>query len=57
MTVQRVMGTETEYAVSRAGAGHYNPVQLSFDVVCGAASENSRHIRWDYRQEDPVTDM
>lgn len=57
MTVQRVMGTETEYAVSRAGAGHYNPVQLSFDVVCGAASENSRHIRWDYRQEDPVNDM
>ena len=33
MSVKRVMGTETEYAVSLSGAGRYNPVQLSFDVV------------------------
>ncbi|KAA8829053.1 depupylase/deamidase Dop [Bifidobacterium myosotis] len=56
MTVRRVMGTETEYAVSLNGAGRYNPVQLSFDVVNGAADANSRSIRWDYRQEDPVND-
>lgn len=56
MTVKRVMGTETEYAVSLNGAGHYNPVQLSFDVVNGAASQHSNTIRWDYRQEDPVND-
>ena len=56
MSVRRVMGTETEYAVSAPGQGRYNPVQLSFDVV-GAASEASRsHIRWDNRQEDPVND-
>lgn len=56
MSVRRVMGTETEYAVSAPGQGRYNPVQLSFDVV-GAASDASRsHIRWDYRQEDPVND-
>lgn len=55
MSVRRVMGTETEYAVSAPGQGRYNPVQLSFDVV-GAASDASRsHIRWDYRQEDPST--
>ena len=32
MSVRRVMGTETEYAVSAPGQGRYNPVQLSFDV-------------------------
>ncbi|NMM97436.1 depupylase/deamidase Dop [Bifidobacterium olomucense] len=56
MTVRRVMGTETEYAVSVKGAGRYNPVQLSFDVVSAAADRHSRNIRWDYRQEDPVND-
>lgn len=34
-----------------------NPVQWSFDVVAGASSPRTRHIRWDYRQEDPVNDM
>lgn len=56
MSVLRVMGTETEYAVSQAGASHYQPVQLSFDVVGAAANAENRHIRWDYRQEDPVND-
>lgn len=56
MSVQRVMGTETEYAVSQAGTRHYQPVQLSFDVVAAATTEGNRHIRWDYRQEDPVND-
>ena len=56
MSVKRVMGTETEYAVSLSGAGRYNPVQLSFDVVNGAAGSHSKNIRWDYRQEDPVND-
>ncbi|KAB8295634.1 depupylase/deamidase Dop [Bifidobacterium avesanii] len=62
MSVKRIMGTETEYAVSLANTpnstdgGHYNPVQLSFDVVDGASAPETRHIRWDYRQEDPVND-
>ncbi|KFI52774.1 depupylase/deamidase Dop [Bifidobacterium biavatii] len=56
MSVKRVMGTETEYAVSRADGQRANPVQLSFDVV-GAAADGARaRIRWDYRQEDPVND-
>lgn len=50
------MGTETEYAVSDLGQSHYNPVQLSFDVVSGAADPETQHIRWDYRQEDPLND-
>ncbi|WP_288240017.1 depupylase/deamidase Dop [uncultured Bifidobacterium sp.] len=56
MSVRRVMGTETEYAVSRRGADRYNPVRLSFDVVAAAADPSTSHIRWDYRGEDPVND-
>ena len=56
MSVRRIMGTETEYAVSAPKLGHYNPVQLSFDVVGAAANKRTKHIRWDYRQEDPVND-
>lgn len=56
MSVRRVMGTETEYAVSRRDGVAANPVRLSFDVVGAAANESNRHIRWDYRQEDPVND-
>lgn len=56
MSVHRVMGTETEYAVSDSAASGYDPIHLSFDVVRGASDERSRHIRWDYRQEDPIND-
>ena len=56
MTVRRVMGTETEYAVSAPAASHANPVQLSFDVIGAAAGPERSRIRWDYRQEDPVND-
>ena len=44
MSVRRIMGTETEYAVSAPKLGHYNPVQLSFDVVGAAANERTKHI-------------
>ena len=56
MTVRRVMGTETEYAVSAPAVSHANPVQLSFDVIGAAADPERSRIRWDYRQEDPVND-
>ena len=56
-SVRRIMGTETEYAVSALGMEHYNPVKLSFDVVGAAANEQTKHIRWDYRQERPSTDQ
>lgn len=54
MSVRRVIGTETEYAVM---ADRGNPVQWSFDVIAGAGDEAARTIRWDYRQEDPINDM
>lgn len=56
MSVVRVMGTETEYAVSLANAGSYDPVRLSFAVVAAAADPGTAHIRWDYQREDPVND-
>ncbi|TPF86444.1 ligase [Bifidobacterium sp. UTCIF-37] len=56
MSVRRVMGTETEYAVSQPGEAYGQPVKLSFTVVGAAADDATRHIRWDYRQEDPVND-
>ena len=56
MTVRRVMGTETEYAVSAPAVSYANPVQLSFDVIGAAADPERSRIRWDYRQEDPVND-
>ena len=56
MSVKRIMGTETEYAVSRPGTAYGQPVRLSFEVVGAAAKADERHIRWDYRQEDPVND-
>ena len=56
MTVRRVMGTETEYAISAPAVSHANPVQLSFDVIGAAADPERSRIRWDYRQEDPVND-
>lgn len=33
MTVKRVMGTETEYAVSLNTPDRYNPVQLSLSLI------------------------
>ena len=57
MSVKRIMGTETEYGVSLAGGDRFNPVRLSYDVVDGASTPATRHVRWDYRQEDPVNDM
>ncbi|RBP98425.1 proteasome accessory factor PafA2 [Bifidobacterium aemilianum] len=69
MSLQRVLGTETEYGVARqggqqaaqlaeAGVKPYNPVELSFAVVAAAAAGDPARaeIRWDYRREDPVRD-
>ncbi|MUH59714.1 depupylase/deamidase Dop [Bifidobacterium canis] len=57
MSVRRVMGTETEYAVSVRNRSNANPVQSSFDVIAHAGLAQTRHIRWDYRQESPIQDL
>ena len=41
MTVKRVMGTETEYAVSLNTPARATPAHLSFPVVNGAADSHS----------------
>lgn len=56
MSVRRIMGTETEYAVSAVGATNASPARLSAAVVSAAADPRTSHIRWDYGQEDPVND-
>lgn len=56
MSVRRIMGTETEYAISQPGRIGANPVRLSSALVQAAADRATGHIRWDYRQEDPVND-
>ncbi|MFT8704743.1 depupylase/deamidase Dop [Bifidobacterium aquikefiricola] len=56
MSVLRLMGTETEYAVSDFEDSTINPLQLPFDVVAGAADPQTKGIRWDYGEEDPTND-
>ncbi|MFT9008640.1 MAG: depupylase/deamidase Dop [Bifidobacterium sp.] len=56
MSVLRLMGTETEYAVSDFEDSRSNPMQLPFEVVAGAADPSTQGIRWDYGEEDPTHD-
>lgn len=56
MSVLRPMGTELEYGILDRDHPNANPVQLSFDVIDAVAAGIRRHIRWDYRGEDPIND-
>lgn len=59
MSVRRVMGIETEYAISSNSHDpevHDNPIELSFELVEAAAKKASAEVRWDYRSEDPIND-
>lgn len=56
MRVERVVGTETEYAIlDECGSGS-NPTCLSAALVRVAGIPALSHIRWDYGLEDPVND-
>lgn len=57
MSVRRVMGLETEYAVASNTDDTMiqdNPIELSYAIV--AAAPGYHGPRWDYRAEDPVND-
>lgn len=60
MTVQRVMGIETEYGVLQPGRPNANPMALSAHVVAVHApartSAGRGKARWDYDDEDPLQD-
>ncbi|WP_418968835.1 depupylase/deamidase Dop [Alloscardovia omnicolens] len=58
MSVRRVMGSETEYGVSRRGGQYENHAQLSFDVIESVRAQNPdiSHVAWNYGHEDPVHD-
>lgn len=58
MSVQRVMGIETEYGISHPGHPAANPIRMSGQLVsayAGAVAGGSAH-RWDYDEETPLRD-
>ncbi|QWW18723.1 proteasome accessory factor PafA2 [Schaalia sp. 19OD2882] len=65
MSVDRIIGTETEYGVYQSGNTWANPVVLSTRVVeayarrsrRGSACEGAEAVRWDYTAEDPLNDL
>ncbi|MEJ7705881.1 MAG: depupylase/deamidase Dop [Nocardioidaceae bacterium] len=58
MTVERIMGTETEFGISVLGTPHANPMLASSQVVNAhaALSARSRRARWDFEEESPLRD-
>lgn len=60
MTVQRIMGIETEYGVLRPGDTRTTPMVLSGQVVrayADAVGLNAAQSRWDYSDESPLRDQ
>ena len=59
MTVQRVVGLETEFGISVAGDPMANPMWLSGQVVTTYAAAHgirAAQSRWDYADESPLVD-
>ncbi len=59
MSVQRVVGMETEYGVSVPGHPTANAMLTSSQVVnayAGYASSRARRARWDFEEENPLRD-
>jgi proteasome accessory factor A len=59
MTVHRVMGIETEYAVSVPGQPGANAMVTSSQIVNAyhsATAARARRTRWDFEEENPLRD-
>lgn len=61
MSVQRIVGLETEFAILEKGNMYANSVALSAEIVealaaSSVASPAKKAIAWDYRGEDPLND-
>ncbi|GAA2520828.1 depupylase/deamidase Dop [Rarobacter incanus] len=58
MSVNRIMGIETEYGVVRRGDVYANPMLMSSQIVLGYrdAFASGRRARWDYLDENPLRD-
>jgi Pup amidohydrolase len=59
MTVRRVMGIETEYAVSVPGQPGANAMVTSSQIVNAyhsATAAKARRTRWDFEEENPLRD-
>lgn len=65
MSVDRIIGTETEFGIYRPGDVWANPVAMSAQVVAayaavsrrGTPAEGAGPVRWDYTAEDPLNDL
>src|SRR5262245_24039941 len=58
MSVQRVMGTETEFGISVSGQPNANPMLASSQIVNAYANATvrARRARWDFEEESPLRD-
>lgn len=60
MSVNRVMGLETEFGISHPGHPHANPIRMSGMVVSAHAVASAGGAplaqRWDYDEESPLRD-
>lgn len=67
MSVERIIGTETEYGVYRPGDPWANAVAMSAEAVAAyarisragtpAGKAGAAPVRWDYTGEDPLNDL
>lgn len=55
MSVQRVMGIETEYGILDPADSWANPMEMSAAIVMAYCSRHP-HAAWDYVGEDPLND-
>lgn len=59
MSVQRVMGTETEYGISVPGQPGANAMVTSSQIVnayLSVSAARARRARWDFEEENPLRD-
>jgi len=58
MSVQRVMGSETEYGISVPGHPNANAMLTSSQIVnaYATAMHRARRARWDFEEENPLRD-
>lgn len=61
MTIQRVIGVETEFGVLEPGNAYANPIRMSAQIIDAYAPSsravNDTPVRFDYIGEDPLQDM
>lgn len=57
MTLQRVLGTETEFGIAARGSESVDPVSNSIQLIGFYPSLPSPQALWDYENENPLLDI